>query len=141
MSRIAQYVAWAIGLWLNVLVIRAMLRGSYRHYRLAFTYTLALLFTTVVEIAAKTAPRSQHWNVYYWIDDVILNVLVFCVVIAFIDEAARHTARYPVKRIWLFVGAVLIGLISYMVHQGSRTLNGLMTLVSRDLNGCAVVFN
>src|SRR5579864_2089986 len=141
MSRIAQYVAWAIGLWLNVLVIRAMLRGSYRHYRLAFTYTLALLFTTVVEIAAKTAPKSVHWNVYYWIDDVILNVLVFCVVIAFIDKAAAHAAKPPLKRHWLVAGAALIGITSLLVHYGAPHLNHWMTLVSRDLNACAVILD
>ena len=141
MSQIAQYISWAIGLWLNVLIIRALLRGTYRQYRLLFSYAVALLLATVIEIAAKTGPRAPHWNLYYWIDDAILAVLVFCLVIAFIDEAARHTAKYGVTRIWLIAGAALIGVVSFLVHGGSRTFNGRMTMVSRDLNACAVVLN
>jgi hypothetical protein len=141
MSQIAQYISWAVGLWLNVLVIRALLRGGYRQYRLVFSYALALLLTTVIEIAAKTSPRSMHWNVYYWIDDAVLNVLVFCVVIAFIDDAARQTARRAIQRRWLIAGAAVISITSFVVHSGSRTLNHRMTLVSRDLNACAVVLD
>jgi hypothetical protein len=141
MRQLAQYVSWGVGLWLNVLVIRAMLRGQYRQYRFAFAYVLALLLTTVIEIAAKTGPRSAHWNIYYWIDDVILNVLVFCVVLAFIDEAASQAARRPLGRGWLIAGASLIGVTSFLVHSGAQRLNSRMTLVSRDLNAAAVILD
>ena len=141
MTRIAQYVSWIVGLGLNVLVIRAMLHGAYREYRLAFGYTVALLLTTVIEIAAKTGPRVVHWNVYYWIDDIVLNILVFCVVIAFIDGAAKYATRRPVQRRWLIAGAAAICVISLLAHAGSPRLNSRMTLVSRDLNACAVVLD
>lgn len=142
MQQALQYSAYAIGLCLNLLVISALLRGSYRQYPLVFVYALTLLASTVVEIAVKTASTrvQKDYNYYYWIDEVILVVLVFCVVIAFIDEAARQSPQKFVERHWLVVGAALICAISFFAHR-SPHLNRQMTLVSRDLNICAVILD
>jgi len=94
-------------LWLNLLVISALVRGNYRRYPFVFAYALALLVSTVVEIALQAAPRTVQ-DGYYWIDEVVLDVLVFCVVIAFIDEAARHSKQKVVERHWLVLAAALI---------------------------------
>jgi hypothetical protein len=143
MRQVLQYVAWTIGLGLNLMVISALLRGSYRHYRLVFAYLVALLLSTVIEIAAGTAPHSVSREVrdtYYWVDEVILQVLVFCVVIAFIDEAAKRARQSLVKRSWLIIGAGVILITSFLAHRGLR-VNLRMTLVSRDLNICAVILD
>jgi hypothetical protein len=57
MQQALQYSAYAIGLWLNLLVISALVRGSYRQYPFVFAYALALLASTVVEIGLQAAPR------------------------------------------------------------------------------------
>ena len=141
MRQALQYGAWAIGLWLNVRVISALVRGTYREYPFVFAYALALLASTLVEIGVRAAsPRVQAD--YYWIDEVILDVLVFCVVIAFIDEAARYSKQKMIERHWLILAAALFCAVSYAIHRSSHYNNNhQMTLVSRDLNICAVILD
>jgi hypothetical protein len=139
MQQALQYSAWAVGLWLNLLVISALVRGNYRKYPFVFAYTLTLLVSTMVEIALQAAPRTVQ-NGYYWMDEVILDVLVFCLVIAFIDEAARDSKQKVVERHWLVLAAALICAVSFAIHRSSH-LNRQMTLVSRDLNICAVILD
>lgn len=138
MKTALQYCAYAIGLWLNVLVISALLRGVYRQYPFVFAYSLALLTSTTVEIGLQGANRATR-DTYYWIAEVILAVLVFCVVIAFIDQAARYSRQKVVERHWLVLGAALIMAVSFAMRHGPP--NARMTLVSRDLNICAVILD
>lgn len=139
MERALQYIAWAIGLWLNVGVLWALVRGAYRQYPFVFAYSLILFASTVVEIGLQAAPHAV-WDVYYWIDEIILDVLVFCLVIAFIDDAARHSKKKVIERRWLILAAAAICVVSFAAHRGS-ILNLEMTLISRDLNICAVVLD
>jgi len=137
-----QYAADAIGLWLNLLVVSALLRGSYRQYPFVLAYALTLLVSTVVEIGVRAASASGHraYDRYYWADELILDVLVFCVVIAFIDQAARYSKQKTIERHWLILAAALIFAASSTIHH-SPHLNLWMTLVSRDLNICAVILD
>jgi len=139
MRQALQYSAWAIGLWLNLQVIAALVRGSYRQYPFVLAYSLTLLVSTVVEIGLQAAPKTLQ-DTYYWTDEIVLDVLVFCVVIAFIDEAARHSGQELLERHWLILAATLILAGSYAVHRSSH-FNLQMTLISRDLNICAVILD
>jgi hypothetical protein len=139
MQQALQYSAWAIGLWLILRVISVLVRGSYRQYPFVFAYLVTLLVSTVVEIGLQAAPQSVQ-DGYYWIDEVILDVLVFCVVIAFIDEAARHSKQKLIERHWLVLAAALICAVSFAIHHG-LPMNRQMTLISRDLNICAVILD
>jgi len=139
MHQAIQYSLWAIGLWLNLLVLSALVRGSYRQYPFVFGYSLALLLSTVVEIGLRTASKAVK-NQYYWMDEIVLDVLVFCVVIAFIDDAARSSNKKMIERHWLVLAAALICAVSFAFHHSAH-LNLQMTLVSRDLNICAVILD
>ena len=134
-----QYGSWVIGLGLNLLVISALLRGTYRQYPFVLLYSVALLLSTVVEIALRSAPKTVQED-YYWANEIILDVLVFCLVIAFIDEASHYSRQRPVPRRWLILLSALIFCGSFVTHRGSH-LNRQMTLVSRDLNICAVILD
>ena len=139
---VLQYVFWAVGLGLNLMVIAAMLRNDYRKYKFVFVYAVALLLATTVEIAAFTAPNLIAEGVadkYYWADEIILDVLGFCIVIGFIDQAAENAKRRPIKRSWLIAGTGVILVASFLLHPSN--FNRRMTLVSRDLNICAVVLD
>lgn len=139
MQQALQYIAWAIGLWLNLQVIYALVRGSYRQYPFVFAYCLALLVSTVAEIGLQAASKTFQ-QTYYWTDEIVLDVLVFCVVIAFIDAAARHSSQKPVERHWLVLAAALIFAGSFAIRHG-LPMNRRMTLISRDLNICAVILD
>jgi hypothetical protein len=139
MQQAVQYSLWAIGLWLNLQVIFALVRGSYRQYPFVLAYAMALLLSTVVEIGLQSASKTLK-NEFYWIDEIVLDVLVFCVVIAFIDEAARHSNKKVIERHWLVLAAALFCAGSFAIHHGLLP-NRQMTLVSRDLNICAVILD
>ncbi|HUO28516.1 MAG TPA: hypothetical protein VMU80_04820 [Bryobacteraceae bacterium] len=134
-----QYGSWAIGLGLNLLVISALSRGSYRKYPFVLLYSVALLLSTVVEIAIHSAPKPVQDD-YYWGNEIILDVLVFCLVIAFIDEASHYSRQRPIPRLWLIALSILFFGGSFVIHHGPH-LNRQMTLVSRDLNICAVILD
>jgi hypothetical protein len=134
-----QYSAYAIGLWLNLLVVSALMRGTYRQYPFVLAYALTLLVSTVAEIGLRVVPKDL-WDSYYWADEVILDVLVFCVVIAFIDHAARNSKQKLMERHWLVLAAAAICAISFALHYGLPR-NRQMTLISRDLNICAVILD
>lgn len=133
-------IAYAIGLWLNLCVIATLVRGSYRQYPFVFAYAVALLLSTIVEIAVNPFVRSQAYSYYYWSDELLLDILVFCIVIAFIDEAARNSTRTPIERRWLILAAACILAGSLAVHRNPH-FNKWMTLVTRDLNICAVIMD
>ncbi|HUE03961.1 MAG TPA: hypothetical protein VMR62_30695 [Bryobacteraceae bacterium] len=136
-----QYSADAIGLCLNLLVITALTRGGYRQYPFVFTYTLTLLVSTVLEMGVRVfAPAHKGYYSFYWANELILDILVFCVVIAFIDEAGRQSKLKILERRWLVLGAATIFAASVAVHHNEK-LNQQMTLISRDLNICAVILD
>jgi len=142
MQQVLKLAAYAIGLWLNLLVIYALVRGRYRQYPFVFAYVLTLFVSTVVEIGAQAGSASGHkaYYFYYWIDEFLLDVLVFCVVIAFIDEAARYSRQKLIARHWLILAAVLIFGASLTIHHDPLR-NLWLTLVSRDLNICAAILD
>jgi len=139
MREALQYCAWAVGLCLNVAVISALLRGPYRRYPFVFLYSATLLLSTLFEIALQPAGKKLQQD-YYWMDEIILDILVFSVVIAFIGEAAQYSKRRLVRRWWLIPAAAVIFAVSFYSHHGLH-LNHRMTLVSRDLNLCAVILD
>jgi len=139
MNGALQVCTWAIGLFLYLLVIAALLRGAYRQYPFVFAYALASFFSTVAEIGARAFPPAVR-NSYYWTDEIVLDVLVFCLVFAFMDRAARESPRKLVERYWLILGAVLIAAASLVIHR-SAPFNFRMTLISRDLNICAAILD
>ena len=148
MRRVAllQYALWAIGMALEVLAISALLRGAYKRFPLLFAYCVTLFLTTVVEVASYTAAYSgarelaDKWKYYYWVNDALLQALVFAVVISLIYRAVGRGRR--AMRVLLVAGALLIFGVSFLAHRGPMSdLSGWMTLVSRDLSFAAVILD
>jgi hypothetical protein len=148
MRLILQYIFWTLGLGLQVVLINALLRGSWRRQPLIFVYCIALFLTTTLEVATSTMARSgaralaRSWRVYYWIDDAILQTLIFCVVISLLYQATRKSGTGTVLRRALIAGAVLIWIFSFLWHRGPwQDLSAWMTLISRDLSFAAVILD
>ena len=148
MRRVAllQYALWAIGMALEVLAISALLRGAYKRFPLVFAYCVTLFLTTVVEVASYTAAYSgapelaDKWKYYYWVNEALLQALVFAVVISLIYRAIGRGRR--LVRVLLVAGALAIFAVSFLVHRGPMSdLSGWMTLVSRDLSFSAVILD
>ncbi len=142
-----QYVGWAIGLPLELLIIAALLRGGYRRFPLVFAYALALFLTTAVEIPAYIghfsglqAARTRAF--YYWVNEGILQVLIFAVVVSFIYRATAGVSARRVVRVALIGGAVLFAGISFLIHYDARVVIGIwMTPWVRDLNFSSAILD
>lgn len=146
--RVVQYFSWAIGLALEILLIATMLRGAFRRFPILFTYCCALFCTTVIEVSAYTAAFSGSRKLaksrafYYWVNDAILQVLVFAVVISLIYLASARAQNRIVIRRWLLAAVVLIFAISFAVHfRAEPHLSQWAGAMSRDLNVCSIVLD
>jgi hypothetical protein len=135
-----QYGSWAIGLWLNLMVIAALIRGGIRRYSLVFAYSLALLLATLIEIGIRAIPKSL-WEICYWTIDFVVEIMVYCVLIGFIREAAMHSGKKLVARHWLILGAALVFAGSYLIRRNPQHFNLQMTDIRRDLNICATIMD
>jgi hypothetical protein len=140
-----QYVAYAIGLPLQLLVISAMLRGAYKRFPFIFAFVVGLFLATVSQVPAYIAyfggARRARFRVY-WISDGILTVLAFCVVIGLIYQATEGVANRAMIRRVLVAGAVVFPLVSLAIHYNRNIKIGeWMTPVSRDLNFCAAILD
>ena len=147
MRALLQYVSWLIGLPLELLIIAALIRGPYRRFPFVFIYTVALFFTTVVEMPANlasfTGVRLSHSRAfYYWIDEGILQVLIYAVVISLIYGATAEIRSRTMVRAALTGAAAVFAVGSFLIHYNPHVVIGMwMTLWSRDLNFTSAVLD
>ena len=147
MRFVLQVVGWAFGLPLEVLIIAALLRGGYRRFPFVFAYIVIETLATLVEMPAalgyvRRVGESGMYGAVYWIDEVVLQVLVYAVVISLIYGASRHLRSRRVVRVVLIAAAVLIAGISFLVHyQPGLSRGEFMTPWTRDLNFCSAILD
>jgi uncharacterized BrkB/YihY/UPF0761 family membrane protein len=130
-----QGALWIIGVGLQILVITSLLRGAHKRFPFVLAYSMTLFLTTVVEIASmidKGGFTAKAAN-FYWINDLILTSLVYCVVISLIYSSLSPDRRARIGR-WLIVGAALVALISATAHRDDVYRSLERTKLSRDLN-------
>ncbi|MGA2268159.1 MAG: hypothetical protein ABSH44_06775 [Bryobacteraceae bacterium] len=137
-----------IGLPLELLIIAAMLRGGYRRFPLIFVYTIADFLTTVVELPSGLGyVRSMPWSAdayaaVYWLDEGILQVLVYAVVMSLIYQATGRLRPRRIVRASLIAGAILFAGISFLIHWNPALNTGsFMTPWTRDLNFCSAILD
>src|SRR5215472_950321 len=136
-----QVVGWAFGLPLQILIITTLLRGGYRRFPFVFAYIVTDFVTTALEIPpALSYVRGMRQSAtplafVYWIDEIVLQVLIYAVVVSFIYELTRHLPSRRLLRASVVAGAILPAAISFVIHF-NPTLNtgSWMTPWTRDLN-------
>lgn len=137
-----QYGLWALGFSLQVLVLRALLSGPGKRYRLLLAYIIALFLGTIMEVAAYTSGSlGRSWQLY-WINDAALQALMFAVVISLIHQAMAAARVRSATQRKLILAAFLLFALLFILHAGPREkVNAWMTLISRDLSFAAVVLD
>src|SRR5258705_9883154 len=109
-----QVTFWAVGIPLQVLTITALLRGWYRRFPFVFAYVVACLLAVFIEVPINVgrylridvAPRGPAY--YYWINEVLTQVLIFAVVVSLIYYATAALQSRRVLRACLIGGAPLL---------------------------------
>jgi len=137
----------AVGLVLEVPLIAALLRGAYRRWVFVFIYVIVDFFTSLIELPSAyeywrgLRLTGTHYATLYWIDETVIQVLVYLVVISLIWGAtAPLRSRRPLRTL-LVVGAVALAGISLAVHYRPTTLGFWMAPWIRDLNFSSAILD
>jgi len=143
-----QVCGFVVGLPLELLIIAALVRGPYKRFPALFAYATVTFLTTIIEIPANIAYyrgerqplRSRAF--YYWLNERVLLVLLFLVVVTLIWHATAHMRSRKLVRLTLVVGPVLFAAISFLIHYNPNAAGPgeWMTPWTRDLNfGSAIL--
>ena len=101
-----------VGSALQLLVIRALLRGWHREFRVLFVYVVVLFLSTVLNAAAYYSPATQvRASRYYWLADAVLQTLIFLLVLSFTHSALGQRANKAAVRRMLWAGAGVFVLV------------------------------
>jgi hypothetical protein len=142
-----------VGIPLEVLIIAAMLRGSYRRYPAPFVYMAAVFVVSLLESPLYIVGyldnlwySDRHvWSEYlkcYWIDERVLMALVFVVVLSLIYQATEGARSRRVLRASVVCGAVLFSAIAFWAHYDPKVPTGQwMTAWTSNLNFCAAILD
>jgi hypothetical protein len=142
-----------IGIPLEVLILAAMLRGSYRRYPALFLYMAAVFVVSLVEtpmyilghLDAVRLHDRHVWSQYlkiYWFDERVLMALVFVVVLSLIYQATERSRSRRVLRTSMVSGAVLFSAVAFWVHYDPVVPTGQwMTAWTSNLNFCAAILD
>jgi hypothetical protein len=138
--------AYLVGIPLEVLILAAMLRGSYRRYPALFVYMAAVFVASLVETSLyiigyldATWYRDRHvWTQYlkcYWIDEGIMLALEFVVSFSLIRRATEGASSRRMMRASVVCSALLVYAITFRAHYDPTAATGLwMNAWTRDLN-------
>ena len=130
------------------MVVAVLLRGEYRRYPFIFLYAVVDLLTTILEIQPSLAYGSgnaearHRWVQLFWIDERIMQVLVFLLVISLVYSATKHLRPRRTLLTGMICGTLLVAAISLWAHHDLYHHTGrYMTLLTRDLNFCAAILD
>ena len=143
-----QVGAYLFGVPLDLMVVAVLLRGEYRRYPFIFLYAVVDLLTTILEIQPSMAYGSgnaearHRWVQIFWIDERIMQVLVFLLVISLVYSATKHLRPRRTLLTGMICGTLLVAAISLWAHHDlSHHIGRYMTRLTRDLNFCAAILD
>ncbi len=136
-----QILALAVGLPLQVLVVAALLRGSWRRFPLLLAFSVEELVSALVQApGALEAMRGHHppglpYWVTYWTGETIYQLLLYAVVISLLYRACERLRSVRVARLSLILAACVVAGGTFLVHHGQSPVRGMwLTPWFRDLN-------
>ena len=150
MQQALQVGAYLVGVPLELMVIAALLRGDYRRYPFIFLYAVVDLLTTILEIqpaiaySSATPAAKKQFAQMFWINERIMQVLVFLLVISLVYSATKHLRPRRTLLTAIIGGTVLVAAISFWAHYDPNFPGGrlrYMTPWTRDLNFCAAILD
>jgi hypothetical protein len=147
---VIQVCGWAVGIPLEILVILALVRNGYRRYPIVFLYLLVVFVTTLLDIPigtqsffTKNAALVHLAARVYWINEWVLQGLIFATVLSLIDLAISMSLWRRLLRAGLAVGALLFAGITFWIQYrpAPAGYGEWMTPWTTDLSICATVLD
>jgi hypothetical protein len=143
-----QIASYLIGLPLALMVMAAMLRGSWKRYPFVFAYVTGDLLTTVLEIrpglqyANATAEARRSYAELYWWDERVVQLLVFLLVISLIYRASAHLKNRNTLLLGVISGIILFAGVTFFIYYDPSVNTGKwMNPWLRNLNFSASVID
>jgi hypothetical protein len=143
-----QVLGYAAAISLQLMIIHAMLHGAWRRYPFVFIYIIADLLTNLLEIKPNlaydtgTAQAKRSWTFLYWLDERIIQALLFLLVISLIYRASTHVRPRRTLLLALVLGSLAFALASLAWHHNPNLTTGKwMTGWTRDMNFCAMILD
>ena len=135
MIKVVQWMFWAVGLGLQILLMLALSRGYWREFPVLFAYIVCLLGTTTAEILATIfiGRGSTQYKTYYWLAELIRQSVLFALVVSLAVHATPETRRTEMVGRWIALMGALIWFGSVITFY-SGDLNLWMTTVVRNLS-------
>ncbi|HYW42403.1 MAG TPA: hypothetical protein VE959_06075 [Bryobacteraceae bacterium] len=145
-----QVCSYLAAIPLQLLVIKVFLRDAFRRFPFIFAYLIATFLTTAAEMPVYLSFYSGNKASWarlvwlYWLDELILQVLVFAAVISLLYYATAALQTGRILRTSLVAGALVFAAVSFLIHCPPDPLanpSKWMTPWSRDLNLCATILD
>ena len=147
-----QIGAYLVGLSLELAIMVVLLRGQWKRYPFVFAYLIGDFLTTVLEIepavlryataTTATTAEKQSFAKLYWLDERIMQVLVFLLVISLVYRATAHLQPRRTLLTLVVAGTVLSAGISLLFHFEPNVRPGKwMTPWTRDMNFFAAILD
>src|SRR5664279_6186313 len=130
MNSAFQVGAYLVGVPLLLMVVAVLLRGEYRRYPFVFLYAVVDLLTTILEIQPSMAYGSgnaearHRWVHMFWINERIMQVLVFLLVISLVYSATKHLRPRRALLAGIICATVLVAAISFWAHYDPNLPTG-----------------
>jgi hypothetical protein len=143
-----QIGAYLVGLSLELAIMVVLLRGQWRRYPFAFLYLIGEFLTTVLEIEpslgyATASDAEKHaFAKLYWVNERILHVLLFLLVISLVYRATAHLRPRRTLLLMVVAGTLLFAGITLLIHFDANVRPGKwMTPWTRDMNFFAAILD
>jgi hypothetical protein len=137
-----QWALWAVGLTLQYVVLTALLQGPYREFRSVLVFVVALLITTITDIATfftigRTNPVFKN---YYWAAELVRQSTLFAVVVSLLLHVIEKGRRRSALLRLVTLAAILFWACTLILLHGPD-LDAWMTKVVRNLSFGSAVIN
>src|SRR5438309_12024312 len=116
-----QIGAYLVGLSLELAIMVVLLRGQWKRFPFVFLYLIGDFLTTVTEIepslryATATVAERAAFVKLYWLNERIIQVLIFLLVISLVYRATERVQPRRTLLLIVITGTILFAGITLLI--------------------------
>jgi hypothetical protein len=130
------------------MIMAVLLRGQWQRYPFVFLYLVGDFLTTIREmqpslgIVGATREARNSFARMYWLDERIMQGLLFLLVISLIYRATAHLKPRRTLLLGIVSGTLLFGVVTFLFYFDATVATGKwMTPWTRNMNFCAALLD